>query len=164
MLRICRRLKNGGFLRHSEGALATEESQGILRSAQNDGKNSGLFYWIFACVIVYSLVVGKWYSWYGGRCFGYRMMTDMLPFFAFLWIPFVRSPYWEKSKKWFYAAAVWSVGIQLAGIAFYDGVWHNLYDDGSQMSWLWSVRNCEKMYYLRRIIGKLTGVPANQIR
>ena len=139
-------------------------SFGFWNFLKRSVRANDLFYWIFACVVVHSLIVGKWYSWYGGWAFGYRMMTDMLPFLAFLWIPFVKSPYWEKLKKWFYLAAVYSLGIQLAGIGFYDGVWHGLYDNGSQMGWLWSIRNCEMAYYLRRVIGKLTGVPANQIR
>ena len=161
--RICRRLAGVGPSRHSEFGSESdgkEKKRLILKQVQDDA----FFLWIFACVIAHSLVVGKWYSWYGGWAFGYRMMTDMLPFLAFLWIPFVQSPYWEKLKRWFYATAVWSLGIQLAGIGFYDGVWHNLYDDGSDLGWLFSIKNCEMAYYVRRIIAKLTGIPANQVR
>lgn len=122
-----------------------------------------IFYWVFACVMAHSLVVGKWYSWYGGWAFGYRMMTDMLPFLVFLLVPFLKSRCWKKWRKLFYALAVYSAGIQLMGIGFYDGVWHNLYDGGSDLDWLFSVKNCEMLYYLRRIIGKIKGIPANRI-
>ncbi|MEA2020166.1 MAG: hypothetical protein U9M98_00345 [Patescibacteria group bacterium] len=124
-----------------------------------------LFYFVFLCVFVHSFVVGKWYHWYGGWAFGYRMMSDMIPFLAFLWVPFVKSEYWNKLKYWFYLAAVWSVGIQLAGIAFFDGVWHNLFDEGpDQQAWLWSVKNSEMLYYVRRLIAKLQGKPTSLVR
>jgi len=127
-------------------------------------ESPNLFYWIFACIMAHSLVVGKWYSWYGGWTFGYRMMVDMLPFLSFLWVPFAQSGYWKRLEKIFYLAFLWSLGIQLAGIVFFDGVWHNLYDEGSRMGWVWSVKNSEMVYYLRRVFGRIRGIPANQIR
>lgn len=115
-----------------------------------------LFGWIFAIVISHSLVLGKWIHWYGGYAFGYRMIVDMTPYLAFLWIPLVESAWWEKVRNWFGVAAIYSLGVQLMGVVFYNGVWHGLYDNGPRnQGWLWSIRDAELVYYLRRVIEKL---------
>ncbi len=138
---------------------------GISRRLNSLASRENLFYWVFVCIVIHSLTVGKWYHWYGGWAFGYRMMSDMIPFLAFLWVPFAKSKYWEDLKMWFFGAAFWSVGIQLAGIAFFDGVWHNLFDEGpNSQAWLWSIKNSEMLYYVRRLIAKLKGQPTNLVR
>ena len=45
--------------------------------------------------------------------------------------------------------------IQLMGVAFFDGIWHNLYDKGtSNYSWLWSIKNSEIVFNLKRVLFK----------
>lgn len=115
-----------------------------------------LFGWVFAIIIVHSLMVGKWIHWFGGWAFGYRMMVDMTPYLAFLWIPLVRSVWWSRIKNWFWAATVWSVAIQLMGIGFYNGSWHRLYDRGDvDQRWLWSIKDSEMVYYIRKVLRRI---------
>jgi len=152
----------GGWISPSKGILVYSPIfifsllGGWLFLRKKSEVREGLFGWIFALVIIYSLVVGKWVHWFGGWAFGYRMMVDMTPYLAFLWIPLVRSSWWEKVKKWFWVTVVWSVGIQLMGIGFYNGSWHRLYDQGYvDQSWLWSLKDSEMVYYVRKIMGKI---------
>ena len=115
-----------------------------------------LFGWIFAVIVVHSLILGKWIHWYGGWAFGYRMMVDMTPYLAFLWIPLVKSVWWKKIRIWFGAAALWSLAVQLMGIVFYNGVWHGLYDRGPRnQGWLWSIGEAELVYYVKKAVGRL---------
>lgn len=116
----------------------------------------GLFGWISTLVIIHSLVVGKWVHWFGGWAFGYRMMVDMTPYLVFLWIPLVKSAWWGKVKNWFWAAAVYSVAVQLMGIAFYNGSWHRIYDRGDvDQGWLWSIKDSEMVYYVRKVLRRI---------
>ena len=49
-----------------------------------------------------------------------------------------------------------SVLMQLLGIVFYDGIWHNAYDLGyKNTSWLWSVKDSETAFNMRRVLVKL---------
>ncbi len=111
-----------------------------------------IFTFLPIIILVYSLIVGKWIHWFGGWAFSYRMLVDMTPYLAVMWVPLVQSEWWPRLRKWFWTAFVWSLGIQLMGIGFYNGSWHREYDLGElDQSWLWSVRNCEIVYYFRKL-------------
>ena len=78
-----------------------------------------------------------------------------------LLVPYLQSDYYKKTKVIFIISVVWSFMIQLMGVAFFDGIWHNLYDKGtSSYSWLWSVRNSEIIFNIKRILFKI-GVVTN---
>jgi hypothetical protein len=39
---------------------------------------------------------------------------------------------------------------------FFDGIWHNAYDKGFEdTSWLWSIRDSELAFNIRRVLVKL---------
>ena len=132
-----------------------------LRRKEIKGLKSLTFFRVwFLVVLGYTLVVSKWYSWFGGYAFGYRMATDLLPLLMLLLVPAVKLGLIKKYRPLFRLAVVWSVGIQLMGMAFFDGIWHRLYDGGAaNLSWLWSIKNSEIAFNLRRILAKLTGQP-----
>ena len=60
-----------------------------------------------------------------------------------------------KYKKLFYFLFAFSVFVQISGMVFFDGIWHNAYDDGFRNTkWLWSVRDSEAVFNIRRVLVK----------
>lgn len=114
-------------------------------------------YILFGSIIfMYTLVFGMWQHWYGGFSFGYRMASDVIPFLVLCLVPFVKSRWFEKFRQWFYGAIVFSVLVQVCGIVFFDTIWHNAYDDGYvDTAWLWSVKDSEFVFNVRRVLVKL---------
>ena len=112
---------------------------------------------IFGCiVIVHTLVLGRWKHWYGGWSFGYRMSSDIIPFLVLLLIPYLNSKIFVKTKKLFYVLCAVSTLIQASGMVFFDGIWHAAYDKGfKNTSWLWSIKDSEAVFNIRRILVKL---------
>lgn len=107
-------------------------------------------------VLLHTLIVGKWKQWYGGWSYGYRMSADVIPFLILLLVPYINSPLYEKTKKLFYGLFAFSLFMQLLGIAFFDGIWHAAYDKGfTNTSWLWSIKDSEFVFNIRRILVKL---------
>lgn len=117
-------------------------------------KNSlvSISFWV---ILLHTLVLSKWKHWYGGFGFGYRMASDILPFFIIpLWYLF--NEYYEKIKTKVILVLAISVSIQLSGMAFFDSIWHNAYDTGFRnTSWLWSINNSEAIFNVRRVMVKL---------
>ena len=84
------------------------------------------------------------------------MSSDVIPFLILLLVPFVQSDHFTKYKKVFYVIAGLSVYIQLLGIVFFDGIWHAAYDKGfTDTSWLWSLKDSELVFNVRRVMVKL---------
>lgn len=99
--------------------------------------------------------MGRWKHWYGGWSFGYRMVSDILPFLVILMVPYVKSDFFEKTKKLFYLLFSISVAIQFIGLVFFDGIWHAAYDRGFRDTrWLWSIKDSEMLFYVRRVLVK----------
>ena len=113
---------------------------------------------IFGCIVlIHTLVLGRWKHWYGGWSFGYRMSSDIIPFLVLLLVPYMSSKLFLKTKKLFYLSVVISTLIQAAGIIFFDGIWHAAYDKGfKNTSWLWSIKDSEAVFNIRRILVKLS--------
>lgn len=110
----------------------------------------------FLIVIFHTFVISLWKHWYGGYSFGYRMSSDIIPYLILLIVPFLNSTFYEKYKKVFMGVLVFSVLVQVFGVFFFDGIWHAAYDAGNKnTSWLWSIRDSEFMFNLRRIMVKL---------
>lgn len=117
--------------------------------------NKNLFKYFAIIVLTHTVVLSMWKHWYGGWSFGYRMASDIIPYLTLLLIPYFKSSLYEKTKNWFYLAFVWSVFIQLFGLIFFDGIWHAAYDRGFRnQTWLWSLKNSEMVFYVRRILVK----------
>ncbi|HSX39795.1 MAG TPA: hypothetical protein VLI92_04385 [Candidatus Saccharimonadales bacterium] len=129
---------------------------GLFLSFKRKITSSNFEYIMYGCiVVVHTLVLGEWKQWYGGWSFGYRMASDIIPFLVLLLIPYIQSSLFAKTKKLFYLLAIVSVGIQFVGIVFFDGIWHAAYDRGFRdTSWLWSIKNSEFVFDLRRILVK----------
>jgi len=114
-------------------------------------------YVLSACIVfLYTMVLSRWKHWYGGWSFGYRMASDILPFFIFLLVPFVESDLFSKYKNLFFMLFGLSVLVQVFGMIFFDGVWHAAYDRGFvDTSWLWSIKDSEFIFNVRRVLVKL---------
>jgi hypothetical protein len=118
-------------------------------------ENRHLYLVSFAVIILHTLIMGKWKHWYGGFSFGYRLASDALPFFIILLVPYVLSDIYTRTRKIFYLLFAFSVGVQLMGMVFFDGIWHNAYDDGYRNTrWLWSLQNSEAVFNVRRVLVK----------
>ena len=111
-----------------------------------------LSFWV---MLLHTLVLSKWKHWYGGYGFGYRMISDVIPFFIIpIW--YLLENYYEKVKKGIYLTLVISFLIQFSGLTFFDSIWHSAYDTGfKDTSWLWSLQNSEAAFNVRRIEVKL---------
>ncbi len=113
------------------------------------------FYFPLMCIVlIHIAVMGKWYSWYGGYSWGYRMASDVIPFLVILLIPFFEK-FYEK-KLWrlnAYLFGAISICTQTFGIIFFDGIWHTVFD-GKDRWWLWSIYNSEYLFDIRRILFK----------
>ena len=109
----------------------------------------------FWVILLHTLVLSKWKHWYGGYGFGYRMISDVIPFFIIpIW--YLLENYYEKVKKGIYLTLVISFLIQFSGLIFFDSIWHNAYDTGfKDTSWLWSLQNSEAAFNVRRVEVKL---------
>ena len=71
------------------------------------------------------LPAAKRFDWWGGWCYGYRLIMDAVTLLAFLAIPMVA---WVRVKRWRQIAvsvlALWSFGVQVLGVTAYDiGGW-----------------------------------------
>ena len=110
---------------------------------------------IISIIIFHTLVLGKWYAWYGGYAWGYRMMTEMVPYMVLLLIPFIKSKYF-KQKPYniiFWTLFSFSIFIQLLGILMFDGNWHTIYD--GKPGWLWSIENSQILFAIKRILFRI---------
>lgn len=109
----------------------------------------------FWVILLHTLVLSKWKHWYGGFGFGYRMVSDIIPFFMIpLW--YLLNENYEKIKKYIVIITIISVSIQTSGLAFFDSIWHNAYDTGFRNTkWLWSLENSEAAFNIRRIMVKM---------
>lgn len=111
-----------------------------------------LFKYLFIACVGLTLLMGRWYRWYGGWSFGYRMAVDIVPFLILLIVPVVETGLWKRLRVPVLVFSIWSVFIQLMGMGFYDGEWHAAMDRGHLDSgWLWSIKNSEMMYYFGKI-------------
>ncbi len=130
---------------------------GIYLIIKNKLWKEEIKYILFAVIVIlHILILGKWKHWYGGWSYGYRMASDILPFLTLMMVPYLKDQLFERTKKLFYSLFSISVSIELLGIIFFDGVWHAAYDDGFEKTgWLWSIKNSELAFNLRRILVKL---------
>ena len=121
---------------------------GIWKGYKKDNLVS-ISFWI---ILLHTLVLSKWKHWYGGYGFGYRMISDVIPFFIIpIW--YLLENYYDKVKNGIIATFTISLIIQLSGLVFFDSIWHNAYDTGfKNTSWLWSVKDSEAAFNVRRVL------------
>ena len=113
---------------------------------------------IFAfCLLIFTLLMGKWVHWYGGWGFGYRMVSDTLPLLALLLVPLMMTKYWYRFRIAFYLLLTWAFFVEFMGMFFDFRHWHTIYDNGpNDTGWLWSIKDSEMSYYIKKIISKFT--------
>jgi hypothetical protein len=108
--------------------------------------------YLTVAILASFLAMGRWWCWYGGVCWGYRMIVDFMPFLCFF-LPFAfpEGAYRGWLKYAFLVLLALSVAVQLLGILTFDHSWHMAFDRGKEdQSWLWSLRDCQIVAYLRR--------------
>lgn len=104
-------------------------------------------------ILIQTLIVSFWKHWYGGFSFGYRMSSEIIPFLVLLMIPYVKSK--KFNKRLFISLLIFSIFVELFGLVFFDSIWHNAYDKGpNEMGWLWSIKDSELIFNVRRILVK----------
>jgi hypothetical protein len=120
-------------------------------------REENLKYIVFGAIVVsHTLVLSIWKHWYGGYGYGYRMASDVIPFMILLLVPYMKSVIYKKAKLLFWVLFTISIMVQIQGLIFFDSIWHAAYDRGFRnTSWLWSIRDSETAFNIRRILVKL---------
>ena len=81
-----------------------------------------LFRYLAIGALAHLTLYSMWNIWWGGRCFGYRMLLEMLPvltlFLAFTWEQFIRRSPWLQIPFWIFVIV--SVYCQFLGAFFFD--------------------------------------------
>jgi hypothetical protein len=114
----------GIFLSPARGMLVFSPILGValwgLVSVWRDAKYQALRPIAIAGVAM-CLMVARWYGWWGGWCYGYRLLVDAVVLLAFLAIPIVES---IRRRRVLAAICVvcltWSVFVQAIGAFAYD--------------------------------------------
>jgi len=76
--------------------------------------------WHWLCIAVitpYLVLVASWYCWWGGQCWGSRLLVETVPFFALLCLPSVaalRQLTW--GRRLLVATALLAAFVQLTGV------------------------------------------------
>jgi len=71
-------------------------------------------------------VSAKWFEWWGGWCFGYRMIVELTPLWMVFLIPIAGRVFERKPLRFLFAGcAVWAVVVQALGaFAFDPNAWN----------------------------------------
>ena len=105
------------------------------------------------------IVVSKWTGWWGGDCYGPRLLADVTPILCFLLYPTIDYFKGKKAVKYvLIALAVLSIGMHAVGAAR-EGVvgektWTAHYEIGRHPERLWSWGDSPPMYYGEQLLGK----------
>ena len=76
-------------------------------------------------VVAHVLLVSKYYHWWGGVCFGPRLLTEIQPMLLLLAIPLLRDAKARNVTLSFYVLFVWSTSVQVVGAWVYPvGAWN----------------------------------------
>ncbi len=78
---------------------------------------SGRYWLCIAAIVSYLALVTSWYCWWGGQCWGSRMVVETVPFFALLCLPCVaalRRLAW--GRRVLLATALVAAFVQLTGV------------------------------------------------
>lgn len=96
------------------------------------------------------LFLSRYYAWYGGWCFGYRMLADTAPILALALLPVILALK-RRSQVLFGATVIASVIIHAAGAYNYSPLgWYMHPDVDYNRSRLWSVSDSQLVYVFTR--------------
>ncbi|MBU1104348.1 hypothetical protein L6255_03560 [Candidatus Parcubacteria bacterium] len=112
-------------------------------------------------LLVFFLVMGKWIHWYGGWSFGYRMVSEALPFLT-IFLGIYLSFNFKKTNvlRRFYFLLIVSILVQVISLLFDFRYWHATYDAGPfSTSWLWSLKDSMLVYFARLALIKFGFYP-----
>jgi hypothetical protein len=90
-------------------------------------RRDGLAVAVAAGAVLAMVLVGKWFMWWGGHCYGPRLLADVGPLLCFLCHPL--ADFLGKHRPAaaaFFGVALISIGIHLLGAFMYDGRWDAL--------------------------------------
>ncbi len=100
------------------------------------------------------LIVSKWNGWWGGECYGPRLLADVTPILCFLLYPAIDYCRGKKAVKYaIIGLAMLSIGMHAIGAGrdrnrfAGEKTWTAVYEIGRHPERLWSWRNSPPMYY-----------------
>ncbi len=106
-----------------------------------------LEFFAFGAFAIFTLVMSRWWSWYGGWSYGNRMLTDALPLLGVLLLPMCERL--SRGGWWLFgAASVFAVGAHALGVFDYGVNWHHTFDTGDNWgTWLWNIKASPILFY-----------------
>lgn len=118
-----------------------------------------LDYFILAIIVMHWLVVSSWHPWWGGHSYGYRFMSDMVPFLIYFIIPFINDVVQKPNTKakvtvvaLFFILALFSCFVHYRGATKLDALkWNavpNNVDKHPERLWDW-----KDLQFLRGVKG-----------
>ena len=118
---------------------------------------------ILLTIFLHTLIMGKWYNWFGGYSWGTRMASEILPYAVYLLFYLVNAPIFKSkiTKSIYITLLIISIIYHASGLIFFDGIWHTIYD-GKNPYWLWDIQNSEPIFSIKRGLNKL-GLTTNPI-
>jgi hypothetical protein len=123
------------------------------RKKENKKNYNLLLRYLSIGVLVFILVMSKWWAWYGGVTYGPRMLVDIVPFLMLLFIPVVKNGLFRKKiiLGCFILLVLFSMVVQFAGAIHWDKTWGVADTLVGDHSWLWDWDNSQLTYYLKRL-------------
>jgi len=105
-----------------------------------------VYRYMAAAVILLIGVCALWASWWGGHCFGYRLLIETIPmliiFVSLCWEDFIADRIFLKAI--FYGLLFFSVYFNFLGAFLYSGEFNNRPNDiDSNVERLWDIKNGE---------------------
>ena len=104
------------------------------------------------------IIVSKWYGWWGGECYGPRLLADVTPILCFLLYPVADYCKGKKAVKYaIIGLAALSIGMHAigAGARVGEKTWTEHYEVGRHPERLWSWKDSPPMYYGKQLLGKI---------
>jgi hypothetical protein len=99
------------------------------------------------------LLVGSWFMWWGGTCFGPRLLADTTPVLCFFLYPLGESLSRRRAMGVLFGiAAALSIGIHALGAFSYDGRWDEQADTDRNPARLWSWRESPIPFYAGEVL------------
>lgn len=101
-------------------------------------------------VVLILVVVGQWFRWWGGYCWGPRLLADVTPVLCFFLYPLTAALDRRRViKATFVLLAALSVAAHGLGAFFYDSRWDTAADVDRNPASLWSWREGPLVFYGR---------------
>jgi len=110
-----------------------------------------LYRFLAAAAGAYVLFLSAWFMWWGGHCYGYRMLVDLVPILIVLMVPAWRLLSGSAGFRLLFAVLLaWSVFLQGAGALYYGDRWNGRRHIDRHPERLWWVRGGQIDYMLAK--------------